>query len=163
MKNKALTYILLIAVGFIWYKVFFRIKDNLTGEDAQVVAPNQQMDQIRIATRDTVELQLNYRDPFGGIKRSIQSGATGEIPVPSPIANTPRRPPAPQFIWPNIEYYGLIRNRSSKDPLALVKADGLILNLRNGDEIFNEIYVKSIAPDSVIIGYKKKRQTFYRK
>lgn len=162
MKNKALTYILLLGVGFIWYQVFFRIKGNLVdGEDA-VLSPNAPIQKIQIASRDTVVLHVNYRDPFHLKKHSIQAQPDLEQQRPPVQNNRPQRAAPPQFAWPNINYYGLIRNRHSKQALALMRADGLILNLREGDEIFNDIFVRQVTPDSLVLGYKKLRRVVYR-
>ena len=43
MKNKALTYVLLLVVGLIWYQVFYRVADNLFPEDSLPPDPNSAM------------------------------------------------------------------------------------------------------------------------
>lgn len=154
---------MLIVVGVIWYQVFFRVKGSFMGEDAEVPTPNQTLASVQIYSRDTVELHADYRDPFRYVKIARNVSMTSDEPKrpnPTPVRN---RPTPPQFQWPNISYHGLIRNRDSKNPLALVRVDGLVYNLRSGDEIFNSFYIKSVTPDSLIIGYKKLRKSVYRK
>jgi len=163
MKNKALTYLMLIVVGVIWYQVFFRVKGSLMGEDAEIPTPNQTVASVQIYSRDTVELHVDYRDPFRYIKIAKNVSITpDESKRPNPVQVRSRPLPA-QFQWPNVSYHGLIRNRNSKNPLGLVRVDGLVYNLRPGDEIFNSIYIKSVTSDSLVIGYKKLRKSIYRK
>lgn len=160
MKNKALTYILLIVVGLIWYKVFFRVKDNLFGEDGEIPAPNELLRDIRIASRDTVKLHLDYRDPF-----YLEKPKPISMAAPEPVVrNTPppKRNQTPTFNWPKTEYYGLIRNRKSKEPLGLLRVDGLIMNLREGEEIFNGIVVKDINSEALTLQFKSHKKTISR-
>lgn len=159
MKNKALTYVLLIVVGIIWYQVFFRVKDNLLGEETTIPKPNEMLASVNIISRDTVALNIDYRDPFRYKKGARISSAVNDMN--RPLSNTPQvaRPQKPTFVWPKITYHGLIRNRSSKAPLALVRVDGLVYNLRERDEIFNSIYVKSIGTNELVVRYKKHTQT----
>ncbi|MCR9171959.1 MAG: hypothetical protein NXI10_05680 [bacterium] len=164
MKSKALTYVMLVVVGIIWYQVFFRVKNNLLGEDDTIPNPNQSFEQVNAMARDTVDLQVNYRDPFRYEKMTTNLPLLSESPKPpaNPRAAMNRNP-KPQFAWPNISYHGLIRNRKSSKPLALIRVDGLVYNLRLGDEIFNSIYIKSIEPEMLTIKYKKLEKTVERK
>lgn len=155
---------MLIVVGIIWYQVFFRVKNNLMGEDTAVPKPNQAQVSVNAIARDTVDLNLDYRDPFDYEKlaKSVTVSSAPTIPTknPRPISRSVTKQ---EFAWPNISYHGLIRNRKSNKPLALVRVDGLVYNLRLGDEIFNSIYIKSIEPETLTIGYKKLRKTVERK
>lgn len=155
---------MLIVVGIIWYQVFFRVKNNLMGDDTEIPKPNQAFTAINAIARDTVALNLDYRDPFDYEKMAQNVSLLSEVskvdPNPRP---TPRVNTKPQFVWPNISYHGLIRNRKSEKPLALVRVDGLVYNLRLGDEIFNSIYIKSIDPESLTIRYKKLEKVVARK
>ncbi|XOV67603.1 MAG: hypothetical protein ACFHU9_00245 [Fluviicola sp.] len=164
MKNKALTYVLLIVVGIIWYQVFFRVKGNLLDDDTEVPKPNQAIAAVHAIARDTVQLHADYRDPFNYEKMARNIPLLSETPKPP---TTPRaavkRSTQPQFAWPNISYHGLIRNRTSEKPLALIRVDGLVYNLRLGDEIFNSIYIKAIEPDFLTIRYKKLEKVVERK
>jgi len=162
MKNKALTYALLVVVGIIWYQVFFRVKNNLTAEDGEIPNPNQAEVSVNAIARDTVDLHLNYRDPFRYQKMAIPVTLSAEPRATQNTNAAPRRTSKPQFAWPSISYYGLIRNRMSEKPLALIRVDGMVYNLRPGDEIFNGIYIKSIEPDLLTISHKKLSKTIDR-
>lgn len=163
MKSKPLTYVMVIVVGIIWYQVFFRVKGNLSEEDSEIPKPNQSLASVRIISRDTVDLNVDYRDPFN-YEKMMRPIATGNEMNdlnrnPQPV---PQRSRAPEFVWPKVTYHGLIRNRSSREPLGLVRIDGLVYNLRVGEEIFNEIYVKSIGTNELVLRFKKLSKSIYK-
>lgn len=161
MKNKALTGILLVVVGFIWYKVFFRVKDNLFGEGADVEIPQPQQVQFNAIQRDTFQIDLSYRDPFGETNRN-RPVQTAQQNAPQPVVNNRLRQAKPVFQWPNIQYFGQVRRTTSKNPLGIVSIDGFKHHMRKGDQIYDGITVKSIGRDSIVIRYKKKTKTFWR-
>lgn len=158
MKNKALTYGLLIVVALVWYQVFFRVKGNFFGEDEEVVQPITAINELPSLARDTVELNLKYRDPFGITKRKpTNTNLEGTIAGPQP---PPRS--KPQTIWPVIKYYGLVKKSKSTKPLAIVSVDGVQLMLRSGDEVFDGIYIVKIERDLITIRYKKETKEVFK-
>ena len=99
---------MLIVVGVILYQVFFRVKGSLMGEDAEIPTPNQTVASVQIYSRDTVELHVDYRDPFRYIKIAKNVSITpDESKRPNPVQVRSRPLPA-QFQWPNVSYHGLI-------------------------------------------------------
>ena len=158
MKNKSVTYGLLIVVAIIWYQVFFRVSGSLFGEDEAIAPPVNQVSVVPMAERDTFDLQANYRDPFGETKK--KAVVVGDDVAP-PRQRTPK-PLPPQIVWPPIEYFGLVKKTHSKAPLAILKVDGIQLMLRRGEEMFNEIVLKEIGRDSIQIVYKREKRTFWR-
>lgn len=160
MKNKGLTYALLIVVAFVWYKVFVRVASNFTGEDTALVQPNDRKTAFRSIERDTFSLNASYRDPFTGSSGSLQ-------PVTDQVPPTTSKPEAKvvkktTVDWPTIRYKGLIRKTNSSNPLAIIYIDGNQLYMRKGESIYDGIVLKTIHRDSVIISYKKGKRTFYR-
>lgn len=161
MKNKGLTYLLLLVVGVIWYQVFFRIKSNLEGDDGPPATGNSfALSDIRIK-RDTFSLQANYRDPFGG-KMSASSQADTVKRVKIAAESRPKVYPVEQN-WVKIRYYGLIKKTDSKDPLAVLNIDNEQFFLRKGDDVFDGYKIQAIYRDSVLISYGKKSRYFYKK
>lgn len=161
MKNKALTYILLIVVGAIWYQVFFRVKGNLMGDEETVMASEQRQQKLPPLERDTVDLKLNYKDPFGITKKVKKNPLLADVQNPVPTQHV-RHTPKPQFIWPQITYYGQVRKTYSKKPLAILKIDNIQLMMRNGEEVFDGIILKTVSRDSIQVKYKGRIKTFYR-
>lgn len=159
MKNKTLTYVLLVVVGLIWYQVFYRVSDNLFGEQELPPDPVQPGAAQFVMERDTFLLKADYRDPFVEDKKPVIS--MEEVP-PMRQAPPPVKAVKPKTPWPGITYYGLVRRTSSQDPLAILKVDGLQLMLRRNEEMFNEYILKEIWRDSILVVFKKERKMFYR-
>lgn len=156
MKNKPLTYVLLIAVGFIWFKVFVRIKSNLT-QDELAGAAGDRIEVLQLPTsRDTFELAANYRDPF--LTNTIKAKSKGNTENKQPIA--PIRKPAYQ--WPSIKYFGLVKKTKSSKPLAIVKFDQVQLMVRENDQVWSDIQIRKIYRDSILISHGKDKKVVYR-
>lgn len=162
MKNRALTVVLVLVVGFIWYKAFFRVKDSFFGEDeaATNLRPNDQPVIFASLSRDTFAINLDYRDPFGETKRSYDAAPPTTIQVPNkqPAAVRVKR----GVDWPAIVYYGQVKRTTSKDPLAILSIDGYQHTMRQGEKIYDGITVKAIGRDSMVITYQKERRVFWR-
>lgn len=159
MKNKTLTYVLLVVVGAIWYQVFFRVKNNLMGENE--IVPPVSINQVRLTSieRDTFSLRANYRDPFGEVKKKPLVQNVDHNPAPR---NIQRNVQSQKAQWPSMQYFGIVRKTDSKSPLAILKVDGLQLMVRKGEELFNGIYVNQVWRDSVQVRRNKARMTIRR-
>lgn len=161
MKNKTLTVILVIVVGFIWYKVFFRIKGNLEAESAEQVQLVQQKKAFLAVARDTFNLKADYRDPFGNTK--FQSAVVNQAPDEHQQLSERIKPKEKEPTrWPTIKYYGQIRDRASNDPLGIISIDGFKHNMRKGEQVYDGILIRTIGRDSIVIRYKKETKTFWR-
>lgn len=151
---------MLVVVAFIWYKVFFRVKENLFGDEQTVadnrLTPNFYQGSVEI---DTFPIKLDYRDPFEDIKR----GPSTVNPENSPTQNPARIKPIPQPTpWPAIHYYGMIRKTSSKEPLGIISIDGYKHTLRKGEFIYDGIKVISLDREGMKIRYKGEVRMFLR-
>lgn len=156
MKNKALTYILLIVVAVIWYQVFLRIKSNVLQDEDNSFSAIQQHSGFQPVKKDTFLLNANYRDPFiGKAKQEPKEFALTDFePVQKPVK--------PQFVWPKINYYGWVRKTDSKNPLCIVNIDGMLLYLRKGEEIFDGIRILQVNRDFIRLKKGRQEQIFYR-
>ena len=159
MKNKALTYILLIVVAIVWYQVFFRVKGNWFGEDEELAETQVIAHDLPSLARDTVELDVSYRDPFGITKRkavnldlNAQSLAQAKRP----------KPQKQQIVWPVITYFGMLQKTYSNKPLAIVSMDGIRLMLRKGEEVFDGVYIVKITRESITLKYKKELKEVFK-
>lgn len=159
MKSKALTYVLLLVVGIIWYQVFIRVKSNLTDEGETSTYNTQLSVNFKPIVRDTFILVADYRDPFGGALK-VEPISTNQ-PNPEPIYR-PAPPKKVEEQWPNIKYFGLVRKTDSNSPLGIISIDGIQLHLRKGESVFDDINIKAIGRDSIQVKYHKKLKTFWR-
>ena len=154
MKSKGFTYLLLIVVAIIWYNVFFRIKENIMGENLPVTDNTTIAKMYKTQPRKEFTLKANYRDPF------ISKGSSGSIAPTNttpqltvqPVFKEPKLPPPPKIHhWPKIKYFGTVKNNSSKKALCIVNIDDMLFNLREGESVLDGIVIKKIYRDSLYI------------
>jgi hypothetical protein len=154
MKNKGFTYLLLIVVAIIWYNVFFRIKENIMGENLPVTDNTTIAKMYKTQPRKEFTLKANYRDPFsskGSSATIAPTNATPQIPI-QPVYKEPKLPPPPKVHhWPKIKYFGTVKNNSSKKALCIVNIDDMLFNLREGESVLDGIVIKKIYRDSLYI------------
>lgn len=137
MKNKKLTYFLLLLVVSLWgyliYKVFGAIHGNneSTPQITAVLPPIENLDYYRFKGQDT--LYLNYRDPLysttGNIKQTAIQDITASAPT-VPVANYPPPIMVPETV---INYNGFIENETSKKRIAIVNIDNKQYMIGLGD------------------------------
>lgn len=159
MKNKALIYVLIPVVGLIWYKVFFRIKSNVSDNDIVVVKPNQVNKSFQLVQRDTFDMELEYRDPFGDVKRRENVLSSAANSAQQPIV---KRQPKPVTQWPSILYKGRVKQTGKNAQHALILIDGYLHRMRLGESVYDGIVVKAIGRDSLVIRYEKQTKIFWK-
>ncbi|MFN5444893.1 MAG: hypothetical protein ACK48V_11785 [Crocinitomicaceae bacterium] len=161
MKNKGVTFILLIVVGIVWYKVFFRIKENLTTDDNLLVSSEIKKANRLKFTKDTFQLSANYRDPFHSKSASSSqqedvSMNTNTAPVPPITYQAPKPVPVPKpHKWPKMKFYGVMKSNPQKGNLAILAIDNVLFNLREGEVTYDGIVLKKIYGDSVLFTQDK--------
>jgi hypothetical protein len=159
LKNKKIILPLLVIVGFVWYKIFDRIKTNLTN-DPIVQTVNQATQRTNtIKAKVSFKLLANYRDPFLG-KQFTDSSKSSKNSIPKTSLSTPKY--KEPINWPKIKYFGIVRKLKSKNPTALITVDDSFFHLKKGEIIYDGISVKGVTMDSLIIVYKKEKRVFYK-
>lgn len=155
MKNKKLTYILLVVVAIVWFQVFNRF--NFFGDEelADLIHSINSIEMVKVE-RNEFSLNANYRDPFDSGKITI----VGE--EPQPVEEIRPVVQKTVFRWPSIVYYGIIKKTQSNTPLALIEIEGDPLMLRSKDWIFDNYHVKAIYRDSIVISHARKNKTIKR-
>jgi len=165
MKNKSLTYILLIVVGIIWYQVFFRIKANF--EENPVTNSNNGINyptHLKI-NRDTFEIILPIRDPFYGSKNTnnFTNNSISKSKQINSFLITQAKPIKQTTNWFSIQYFGMLKKNESKNPLAILKIDQELFHLRKDEESFDGYKVLSNYKDLVLISFKNSLKVFHKK
>jgi hypothetical protein len=166
MKKKGLTYVLILVVAIVWYNVFFRVISNFNADDTPVVQPNTTNPVFSSIERDTFQLNTNFRDPFKGVAVAETPSFLSPFPTIDPQIQQQAPPKKTKRekidTWPKIEYKGLLRKTSSTNPLAIINIDGIQLYMRKGEFAFDNIILKTIHRDSVVVFYQKEKRTFWR-
>lgn len=164
MKNKRFTYVLLVVVGFIYFKLFVRISSNISEEGGLPAQNTDQLQVENIKPKHPFKLKVNYADPFlkkSGLTTSPQTpqiqaaGIPGENPPPP----KPKKE-KPVVYWPAIKYFGIVQKSSSKKPRALISVDGVMYKIYPNEELFDGLVVKGISRENIVISFKKETRNF---
>jgi len=156
MKNKKLTYFLILVVAGVWGMIIYRVfsaVDN-TDDDTTSVAPKPIKEAFNDYTipKDTTKLLLNYRDPFGVTKRKDTTTRLRSITKPGPSIAVAVKP---AINWSFITYSGYIRNPATKKLIALVSINGQNLTLNEG-ETKNQVKLLKNLRDSIKVSFDGK-------
>lgn len=147
MKNKKLTYVLILAVLVVWGLIVYRVVSGLRSDSDNLpvaTAPikKEPYNDYSIP-KDTTRLLLNYRDPFGLAK---QKDTSKTLPGHDrKVAGTVLKP---VFNWGFIKYFGYMRNPGSKKLVAIFNINGKNVNMAEGETIDKVKLIKNMG-DSV--------------
>jgi len=111
---------------------------------------------------DTFELKLTAKDPFlGGSRFLPKINSYSEINQLSKQNIQKNIVPVKNVKWPNIAYFGYVKNRTKGKQACLVQINGSIskmfLNSKN-----NEVVLKSIYKDSIKVGFNDEVKTIVK-
>jgi hypothetical protein len=155
MKNKKLTYFLIVIVAGVWGLILYRIFDTVsTGDDTPTPATVKQEKEAfndYSIPQDTAKLLLNYRDPFGITKPKDTTLKVSKAAVHQTIKINVK----PAINWSFITYSGYIRNPASKRLIALVSIGGQNTTMAEG-ETKNQVKLIRNLRDSIKISYQGK-------
>lgn len=156
MKNKKLTYFLILVVAGLWGIIIYRVFSAVgnTDDDTQLATlkPIKESFNDYTIPKDTTKLLLNYRDPFGITKRKDTANRVSNMSKPRPgIAITAK----PAINWSFITYSGYIRNPATKRLVALVSINGQNLTLTEG-ETKNQVKLLKNLRDSIKVSFEGK-------
>jgi hypothetical protein len=154
MKNKNVTYMLVIAVVVLWGVIIYRIAAAYSEDDyPPLTAPAaRKMTRGDFAVKpDTARLLLNYRDPFGLMRKTDTVKPHNTAKSMAAAAH-----PAPASIdWSFVKYAGFIANPGSKKIISLLTVNGVNVMLAEGEQAAGIKLIRN-KRDSVMIGYKNK-------
>ena len=154
MKNKNLTYSLLVILLGVWGFFFFTLfSDNAKLEfEVESNYYEAKSDKVSINFKD---LSLNYSDPF--LQRKIVSASNTDIITKSRKLKLFKAPTPKKvvkiIIWPKIEYGGTVNKTKG-----LVKINSRLFILQE-NEIANEVTVTKIYNDSLLVSFKEETKT----
>ncbi|MBN1113090.1 MAG: hypothetical protein JXA53_09290 [Bacteroidales bacterium] len=156
-KNKKINYLLIPVVILIWgiiiYKMFFSGISYNISQSQHVV---KQKSKVELITSRIFRLKLNYSDPF--LKDVDKTEIIEKVNDNNYYGyNTDRLAETTTINWPSVKYFGLTKNNESK--VGWLNIDGKSILVHNGDE-YNNVSVKKIMGDSILLQFKGEYKTF---
>ncbi len=144
MKKKQLNILLIIIVLSIWGKVIYNYtsrfykRDNVSSNDF-IYKPFLKVE------RNQYALNLLERDPFLGNLFNREKDIKKNNKLKKIIGKSNLKK------WPKLLYLGFIKNKSTKEKLAIIKVNGKIKNCKNNSYFNENIYIRAVFKDSVIL------------
>lgn len=154
MKNKKTNILLIGATIVVWILIILRITgytkpDISIDESVSNVAANTNV----IKPMDTLELILDYKDPFLEKKISIKTGNTVTSKISKPSSKLTRTKKGKPIVkWPNIIYGGMIESENNGEVLGIFTLDNKKHILPENATIDN-ILILSIEEGSIIVSF----------
>ncbi len=146
MKNKKALYVLLPVVVVIWGLIIFKVFSytNEEPEFSPYSKTNIGKDKGEVLQENFV-LDLNYEDPFK-TKVGIRKTTTAENYKPKIKSNRAIR-------WPEIKYYGIVRNEKTARKVVSVGIGGRSYLMKEGEEK-EKVRLVRVYGDSVLAKFK---------
>jgi hypothetical protein len=158
MKNRKLTYILLISVIIIWILVFYRLffegkvsfETTTTITKSPVKKLNEKEKKVKI-------LIANYRDPF--LERKEQAKIESKKEEVTKVSNNLRRRKTnvSKNKWPVLKYGGFIEDDKDQKITILLNLNRKDYLVQEGDTI-ESIVIKKFYTDSLLVSYKNEEK-----
>ena len=160
MKKKHLNILLLVFVIVIYAAIFFKLFGK-----KQVHSDNTINDFSYLRTvsnynikQDTFDISNLLQDPFR-IHNKIKKSRTSTPKVK--VSKTVTTPNSTPIVWPNITYYGFVKNNSKVTKLALLKIGTTLYRKREAESI-NGLHLVSVFNDSIVLKMQNEMKTVYR-
>ena len=143
MKNRKSLYILVPLVVVVWGLLFWKVFWSSSTSPVEVKPTRFLEKSARFDGKEEDRvLILNYQDPFLKEQRTVRDA----VPVTSPEPLRQRLNRVP--MWPEIYYFGLVKNRSETGSLALLEINGRRCFVREGETV-DVVKCLAIHADSI--------------
>jgi len=157
MKKKYLNIVLLVGVVLIWGVLIYKFLGNsFTDQDDQQNYTETIYGDIPVVVKkDTFNLKGYTRDPFlGKIKNTNKSATKGVnrrvVKVVKPVA---------VIQWPQLQYFGFVKEEKAKEPLLLLKVNGRLMRKKSSFEFYDGMEILNFYRDSILVKYAEKQKT----
>jgi|SRR5690554_547156 len=169
MNKKLLIIVLGIIVLGIWIKVVSKIFNQFNDGDTTLIegATKEIVDLSKFIKRDTVPKPiLGYRDPFLGEKKRVTRKRIKNVQSNTPEIRRVRNRSNGENVeitpWPQIKYHGFVKVSGTDSGTLLLKVNGQIYKVREGEQLNNEFTIKKAFRDSILIVRNEEIKTFYK-
>ena len=149
MKNKKNIYFLLPAVLFIWGSVIYQFFSYSVDEEVtKVTSGSVNLKPLFIKERDTLSIEVSYRDPFLGTlyKKKLSEGK-------SKVSKNRLVKKKEPLVWPLIIYKGIVSDNKEKTQVFMLIIDGETFLMKKGD-IEKNILLKEGNRENITLKYK---------
>jgi hypothetical protein len=159
MKKKHLNIPLFILVLFIYGSVFFKFfgKKGVQIEDT----PYNNMLSKQVSDfetkRNDFDISNIKSDPFGISEKRIRKSTTSQL---NGTVKSTKKIAAP-IAWPNITYFGFVKNNINTTRLALVKVNNKLHRKRENEKI-DDISIVNVYNDSIRLRLNKTTKTILK-
>lgn len=149
MKNKKVTYLLLVLSVVIWGTAGWKVYKAFNVQVEQPVI-KQNAKNIK---KDSITLLLNYRDPFLG-NYSITAALVDTVPIKKKTVSnvTPPKKIEPEAL--DIQFKGIMN--IGKIPMAILQKADKILTLKTGDEV-DGYKITKIEENKIVLNKERKK------
>lgn len=164
MNKKAGTRILIVVVAALWaYNIYRTIQNVQVKNEVQENTINAPLTFAPVVfDKDTFELDLPNKDPFlknGSFAvQPIQQIAENPSPKPVKKENAPAVTVNPQKKWPEITYFGYLKNHQSNHQLCLINVAGKNYRLAVG-ATKDAVTILQAYPDSIVVAFQNETKT----
>jgi hypothetical protein len=153
LKSKTNTYILLGLVVVVWGALIYQFF-SYANPDIQIEEETDfSIKPLTIKDKDSFGIEINPRDPF-----------LGKVYVENQIPKVAKKPKTIKvkepIVWAQIEYKGIVSDKSAKVKVFMVIIDGKSFLMKKGD-IEKEITLKDGDRESIDLMYEGELDTFY--
>ena len=163
MDKKIKHRILYVTVAILWGIALYRTWKNYEtkaelDDHAQVQVPA--VSPIRFQ-KDSFELELPERDPFLDQRMAVHVEMAQETNHTSQTKKPEEKKivEVQQINWPDIHYYGFVKNRQTSSTRGLLKINGKHVQLSLG-EIYQDIRILEAYHDSVRVSFARQIKVF---
>lgn len=168
MNRKRITQILVVVVAGLWgYNIYRTVENYQVRQDNIEMQENQPSGFVPMMfNKDTFDLVLPGQDPFmrdGSTYRKNQNLAQNHS---QPVQQNQNRPSVvrqpkiePSTKWPEIAYYGFVRNHNKSEKLCLVKIGNELLRIAE-NETKSQVHLLAAYPDSIRVEFAGDKRSF---
>lgn len=162
MKNKNLTYILLVLALVVWGLIFYRIFSKMDSEDSIKFRKNSPLVINEEVSSDVFVIKNDYADPFGSSSFSSYNEGEASFHQGGQGAQNLKKKDIvmePVVIWPSVIYQGLIVNAQTKMTRIILNINGAVYLTGVGEKA-GIVDVVAAVNDSVQLKYSNSLRYF---
>lgn len=146
LKNKKITYLLIVLVALIWGLIFYKIYSKFAGKKQVERILSHSVVRVENGEHDSVfTLSLDYPDPF--LKGVVQSSDATLMRTAINTSNIK------VVNWPIIEYRGLLTNSNRNESTGLLRVQSIDHLVKQG-KVYAAIKIRTITKDSIFLEYQ---------